>query len=80
MSAKEVKLGVEARDRMLRGVDILNNAVKVTHGRSARPVTTSRQALQMLTPITHGQSASCRGAFARDSLGLRSRILARISG
>ena len=27
MSAKEVKFGVEARDRMLRGVDILNNAV-----------------------------------------------------
>ena len=29
MSAKEVKFGVDARDRMLRGVDILNNAVKV---------------------------------------------------
>jgi chaperonin GroEL len=32
MSAKEVKFGVDARDRMLRGVDILNNAVKVTLG------------------------------------------------
>ena len=30
MSAKEVKFGVEARDKMLRGVDILANAVKVT--------------------------------------------------
>ena len=30
MSAKEVKFGVDARDKMLRGVDILNNAVKVT--------------------------------------------------
>ena len=32
MSAKEVKFGVDARDRMLRGVEILNNAVKVTLG------------------------------------------------
>src|SRR3954464_8644747 len=30
MSAKDVKFGVDARDRMLRGVDILANAVKVT--------------------------------------------------
>jgi chaperonin GroEL len=30
MSAKEVKFGVDAHDRMLRGVEILNNAVKVT--------------------------------------------------
>src|ERR1700678_110645 len=32
MSAKEVKFGVDARDRMLRGVDILANAVRVTLG------------------------------------------------
>src|SRR6202453_5156321 len=30
MAAKEVKFSVDARDRMLRGVDILANAVKVT--------------------------------------------------
>jgi chaperonin GroEL len=30
MASKEVKFGVDARDKMLRGVDILNNAVKVT--------------------------------------------------
>jgi hypothetical protein len=30
MSAKEVKFGVDARDKMLRGVQILNNAVRVT--------------------------------------------------
>ena len=30
MSAKEVKFGVDARDKMLRGVDILANAVRVT--------------------------------------------------
>ena len=28
MAAKEVKFSHDARDRMLRGVDILNNAVK----------------------------------------------------
>src|ERR1700738_1238809 len=38
MSAKEVKFGGDARDRMLRGVDILNNAVKVTLGPKGRNV------------------------------------------
>src|SRR6202008_4146096 len=38
MSAKEVKFGFDARDRMLRGVDILNNAVKVTLGPKGRNV------------------------------------------
>jgi chaperonin GroEL (HSP60 family) len=38
MSANEVKFGVDARDRMLRGVEILNNAVKVTLGPKGRNV------------------------------------------
>src|ERR1700729_4077589 len=38
MSAKEVKFGVHARDRMLRGVEILANAVKVTLGPKGRNV------------------------------------------
>ena len=38
MSAKEVKFSVEARDKMLRGVDILANAVKVTLGPKGRNV------------------------------------------
>src|ERR1700756_4379543 len=38
MSAKELKFGVDARDRMLRGVDILANAVKVTLGPKGRNV------------------------------------------
>jgi chaperonin GroEL len=38
MAAKEVKFSVDARDRMLRGVDILNNAVKVTLGPKGRNV------------------------------------------
>jgi len=38
MAAKEVKFNVEARDKMLRGVDILANAVKVTLGPKGRNV------------------------------------------
>ncbi|WP_271892417.1 chaperonin GroEL [Candidatus Phyllobacterium onerii] len=38
MAAKEVKFGSEARDRMLQGVDILANAVKVTLGPKGRNV------------------------------------------
>jgi len=38
MAAKEVKFHTEARDRMLRGVDILANAVKVTLGPKGRNV------------------------------------------
>src|SRR5919197_1792200 len=38
MAAKDVKFSVEARERMLRGVDILANAVKVTLGPKGRNV------------------------------------------
>jgi len=38
MSAKEVKFGFEAREAMLRGVDVLANAVKVTLGPKGRNV------------------------------------------
>jgi chaperonin GroEL len=38
MSAKEVKFSTDARDRMLRGVDILANAVRVTLGPKGRNV------------------------------------------
>lgn len=38
MSAKEVRFSVDARDRMLRGIDTLNNAVKVTLGPKGRNV------------------------------------------
>jgi chaperonin GroEL len=38
MAAKEVKFSVEARDKMLRGIDILANAVKVTLGPKGRNV------------------------------------------
>jgi len=38
MPSKDVKFGQDARDRMLRGVDILANAVKVTLGPKGRNV------------------------------------------
>jgi chaperonin GroEL len=38
MAAKEVRFNVDARDRMLRGIDILANAVKVTLGPKGRNV------------------------------------------
>jgi chaperonin GroEL len=38
MSAKDVRFSTEARDKMLRGVDILANAVKVTLGPKGRNV------------------------------------------
>jgi chaperonin GroEL len=38
MSAKDVRFSSDARDRMLRGVDILNNAVKATLGPKGRNV------------------------------------------
>src|SRR5437016_3109415 len=38
MAAKDVRFNTDARDRMLRGVDILANAVKVTLGPKGRNV------------------------------------------
>ena len=32
MSAKEVKFSQEAREKMIRGIDVLANAVRVTPG------------------------------------------------
>ena len=38
MAAKEVKFSSDAREKMLRGVDVLANAVKVTLGPKGRNV------------------------------------------
>ncbi|MDK1376297.1 MULTISPECIES: chaperonin GroEL [unclassified Sinorhizobium] len=42
MAAKEVKFNTDARDRMLRGVDIMANAVRVTLGPKGRNVVIDR--------------------------------------
>src|SRR5438270_9060342 len=38
MPAKEIRFSTDARDRLLRGIDTLNNAVKVTLGPKGRNV------------------------------------------
>lgn len=38
MSAKQIVFSTDARDRLLRGVELLNNAVKVTLGPKGRNV------------------------------------------
>src|SRR5436305_6696142 len=38
MAAKDIKFNGDARDRMLRGIDVLANAVKVTLGPKGRNV------------------------------------------
>ncbi len=38
MAAKDVRFASDARDRLLRGIEILNNAVKVTLGPKGRNV------------------------------------------
>ena len=38
MAAKDVKFSAEARERMMRGVDVLANAVKITLGPKGRNV------------------------------------------
>src|SRR5262245_55990731 len=38
MAAKEVKFSVDARDRMMRGIDLLANAVRITLGPKGRNV------------------------------------------
>ena len=38
MAAKEVRFSGDARDKMLRGIDILSNAVRVTLGPKGRNV------------------------------------------
>src|SRR5271156_5026054 len=42
MSAKEVRFSADARQKMLKGVDILANAVKVTLGPKGRNVVISK--------------------------------------
>jgi hypothetical protein len=49
MAAKEVRFSTDARERMLRGVDILSNAVKITLGPKGR----ERDHRQILWRVAH---------------------------
>ena len=52
MAAKEVKFSVDARDRMLRGIDILANAVRVTLGPKGRNVVLDKSTAPPASPRT----------------------------
>ena len=52
MAAKEVKFAVDARDRMLHGIDILANAVKVTLGPRAATSCWTRATVRRASPRT----------------------------
>jgi chaperonin GroEL (HSP60 family) len=48
MSAKEVKFSVDARDRMLHGIDTLTHAVRVTLGPKGRNVLLDNRAVERI--------------------------------
>ena len=79
MAAKEVRFGGEARERMLRGVDILANAVK-SHPRPQGPQRRHRQELRR-SPHHQGRCDGRQGDRARGQVrehgrpdGARSRL------
>ncbi len=59
MAAKDVRFSGDARDRMLRGVDILANAVKVTLGPKGRNVVIDNPMGLPVSPRTcHGREGN----------------------
>ena len=52
MAAKEVKFSSDARDKMLRGVDTLANAVKVTLARKAATSSSRNRSARHGSPRT----------------------------
>jgi len=52
MAAKDVKFGRDARERILRGVDILADAVKVTLGPKGRNVVIEKALAHRASPRT----------------------------
>ena len=71
MASKDVKFGVDARDRMLRGVDILANAVRVTLGPKGRNVVLDKSYGARASPRTASPS------LKRSSSKTSSRIWVR---
>ena len=56
MAAKEVKFSTDAREKMLRGVNILANAVKVTLGPKGRNVVIQKSFGAPRSPRTASRS------------------------
>ena len=48
MAAKDIKFGDDARSRMVRGINVLANAVKVTLGPKGRNVLLDKSVLDFL--------------------------------
>jgi len=61
MAAKEVKFSTEAREKMLRGIDILAGAVRVTLGPKGRNVVLDRFGAPRITKdgVTVAKSLRC---------------------
>ena len=58
MSAKDVKFGDSARSKMLKGVNILADAVKVTLGPKGRNVVLDKSCLLYTSPSPRDLSTS----------------------
>ena len=56
MAAKDVRFAGDARDKMLRGVDILANAVKVTLGPKGRNGASRRMRCPVLSSLRDAAS------------------------
>jgi hypothetical protein len=52
MAAKDIRFGEDARSRMVRGVNVLANAVKVTLGPKGRNVVLERASARRPSPRT----------------------------
>ena len=56
MAAKDVKFGADAREKMLRGIDILADAVQVTLGPKGRNVVLEKNSAAQPLPRTASPS------------------------
>jgi chaperonin GroEL len=52
MSAKDVRFSTDARDRMLKGINTLANAVKITLGPKGRNVISTNPGARRASPRT----------------------------
>ena len=64
MAAKDIRFSTDARDRILRGVEMLNNAVKITLGPKGRNVVIEKSygapRISRVSPTTNSSPSSLR--------------------
>ena len=73
MSAKDVRFGEDARGKMVRGVNVLADAVKVTLGPKGRNVVLDK-AFGAPTVTKDGVSVATETGPEKESLTTRSRL------